>query len=252
MRVRINVFVFFLLPLIVPVSAHAGRHEVMTYDISWLGMTVGGMTVQEEQRDDNTTHRTIRVRSRPWVATLYDVDTTIRCAIEPTSDGPRHTVTKSVAEGGFAQNDTLMLWPATGACIWSNAVAQSCTTSSVPANTQDVVSFFFGLRDTLQRQTTTPTNKDYRLIMDGAAHALEINVGETKRIKTPLGKGKVEAVTVKAVSKSPTLFSRNKPKDIWVAKARPAVLAVDVSITLGTVHVTLQSWTINGVAVEMN
>jgi len=249
MRAGINVFVFFLLPLVVPVIAHAGKNEVMIYDISWLGMTVGGMTVQEEQRDDGTTLRSIRVRSRPWVATLYRVDTTIRCAIEPTDNGIRHTVTKAVAEGDFTQNDTLMLWPSTGACIWSNAVEKTSVTSSVPANTQDAVSFFFDLRDTLQRQAT-PAAEKYRLVMDGAAHALEISVGEkTTKIKTPFGK--VDAVAVSAVSKSPTLFSRNKPKNIWVAKTRPAVLAVDVSITLGTVHITLQSWTTNGVAVKL-
>ena len=220
----------------------------MTYDISWLGMTVGNMTVQEEQRDDGATHRSVRVRSRPWVATLYRVDTTIRCAIEPTDDGIRHTVTKSIAEGDFTQNDTLLLWPATGVCIWSNAVDKTHITSSVPPNTQDVVSFFFALRDTLQRHPT-PTPERYQLVMDGAAHALDITLGETKKIKTPFGR--VDAVAVNALSKSPTLFSRNKPKNIWVAKTRPAVLAVDVSITLGTVHITLQSWTIDGIAVKL-
>jgi len=243
MRVWIKVFVFFLLPLVV----QAGRHEVMTYDISWAGMTVGGMTVQDEQRDDGTTHRSIRVRSRPWVSTLYRVDTTVHCAIEPTPDGPSHTVTKAVTEGDFSQNDTLLLWPATGTCIWSNAVEKTSVTTSVPTNTQDVVSFFFDLRDTLTRQAVA-TNESYRLVMDGTTHALDITLGATKKIKTPLGK--VDAVAVNAVSKSPTLFSRNKPKNIWVAKKSPAVLAVDVSITLGTVHITLQSWTTNGVAVK--
>jgi len=248
MRAGINVFVFFLLPLVAPAIAHAGKTEAMTYDISWLGMTVGGMAVLNEQRDDGTTLRSIRVRSRPWAATLYRVDTTIQCVIEPTPGGIRHTVTKAIAEGDFNQNGTLQLWPATGTCIWSNATDKSCVTSSVPVNTQDAVSFFFDLRDTLQRQAT-PAAETYRLVMDGAAHVLEIRRGETKKIKTPFGK--VDAVAVNAVSKSPTLFSRNKPKNIWVAKSRPAVLAVDVSITLGTVHVTLQSWTTNGFAVKL-
>jgi len=245
MREGIKAFAFFLPLLFAPASARAERHEVMEYDISWLGMTVGGMTVQEDRRDDGTSTRAIRVRSRPWLATLYHVDTAVRCVIEPTPDGPRHTVSKAVAEGGFVQDDTLTLWPATGACIWSNAAAKSCTTSSVPVNTQDVVSFFFDLRDTLLRQAVS-TNTSCRLVMDGAAHALEIKVGETKKVSTPFGK--VEAAAVSAISKSPTLFSRNKPKSIWIAKARPAVLAVDMSIALGTVHVTLKSWTVDGAA----
>ena len=87
MREGIKGFVFFLLFLAASTATHAGRHEVLTYDVSWMGMTVGGMTVQDEQRDDGTALRAIRVRSRPWVATLYHVDTTIRCAIEPTDGG---------------------------------------------------------------------------------------------------------------------------------------------------------------------
>ena len=216
------------------------------YDISWLGMTVGGMTVQEEQREGGVVARSIRVRSRSWVSTLYHVDTTVHCLIEPTPTGPRHTVSKAVAEGDFVQNDTLLLWPATGVCIWSNALTKTCTTASVPTNAQDGVSFFFGLRDTLLHGAYT--NKACRLVMDGEAHALEITTGATKRISTPFGK--TEATAVSAVSKSPTLFSRNKPKAIWVARTRPAVLEVDVSIALGTVHVTLQSWSIDGTAID--
>jgi hypothetical protein len=247
LREKIKGFLFFLLALAAATSARAAeRHEVMEYDISWLGMTVGGMTVQEQRDGGGVVTRSIRVRSRPWVATLYRVDTTVRCVIEPTPDGPRHTVGKVVAEGGFTQDDTLTLWPATGVCIWSNAIAQSCTTSSVPVNTQDVVSFFFDLRDTLTRQTAS-TSADYRLVMDGTAHALEIKRGATKKISTPFGK--VEAADVRAASKSPTLFSRNKPKGIWVATACPAVLAVDVGIAVGTVHVTLKSWKVDGEAV---
>ena len=246
MREGINGFVIFLLALAVPPAARAGRLEVMTYDISWLGMTVGGMTVQEERRNDAIL-RTIRVRSRPWVGTLYHVDSTVRCLIEPTPEGPCHTVSKVLAEGDFVQNDTLLLWPATGTCIWSNAVAQTCTTSSVPASAQDAVSFFFDLRDALSRGSGA--SGDYRLIMDGAAHALEIKTGASKKIKTAFGK--TDATAVSAVSKSPTLFARNKPKDIWVAKARPAVLAVDMSTALGTVHATLQSWTVDGAEVKI-
>jgi hypothetical protein len=86
--------------------------------------------------------------------------------------------------------------------------------------------------------------------MDGAAHALEIKAGASKKISSMFGK--VDAVAVSAVSKSPTLFSRNKPKKIWVAKARPVVLDVDVSISLGTVNLSLKSWTVDGEAINLS
>ena len=89
----------------------------------------------------------------------------------------------------------------------------------------------------------------YQLVMDGAIHDLEIEIGAPKVIRTP--HGQVEAIPVKAESKSPTLFSRNRPKSVWVAISKPAVLSADVESRFGPVRATLVKWTMDGVPVAL-
>ena len=89
---------------------------------------------------------------------------------------------------------------------------------------------------------------DYQLVMDGAIHDLEIKMGKPKTIRTP--HGRQEAIPVDAISKSPALFSRNRPKSVWVATAKPAVLFADVESRFGPVRATLVKWEFDGKPVE--
>ena len=68
---------------------------------------------------------------------------------------------------------------------------------------------------------------------------------------TPVWASEIEAIPVDAVSKSPTLFSRNRPKSVWVATAKPAVLFADVESRFGPVRATLVKWTVDGVPVAL-
>jgi hypothetical protein len=190
--------------------------------------------------------RSIRVQSSDWVARVYPVDTTLQCAIAPTSEGPRHTVVKRVSEDDFVQNDTLILWPDSGRAVWYEAIAHTCTTSSLPRGTRDIVSFFFDLRDVIG-QGVVQTGGLYRLAMDGQAHELDIHAGLTERRETPFGT--LEAVALRLVSRSPTLFVRNRPRQIWISPDPPAVLQADVRITIGTVRARLISWERDGLPV---
>lgn len=206
-------------------------------------MTVGSLSVTSAPDGTGGLLRAIRVRSSAWVGHIYPVDTTLQCAIAPTQDGPRHTVVKQVSENAFVQHDTLTLWPDSGRAVWSEAVAQTCTTSSLPRGTRDVVSFFFDLRDTMG-QGTIQTGGLYRLAMDGQAHALEIHAGPAARRTTPFGT--LQAVPLRLVSRSPTLFVRNRPRQIWISLDPPAVLQADVRIAIGTVRARLTEWTRDG------
>ena len=87
----------------------------------------------------------------------------------------------------------------------------------------------------------------YQLVMDGAIHDLEIKIGTPKTIRTAFGR--LEAISVAAESRSPTLFSRNRPKSVWVATAKPAVLFADVESRFGPVRATLVKWEIDGKAI---
>ena len=229
--------------------AHAANTERMEYDITWVGVSVGTMTVQGETEADGRLLRSVRIWNRPWIAAIYPVDTTIECGIEQGSEGPRHTVLKKVVENDFKQNDTLILFPDEGRAVWSNSVNQRVQISQVPKGSRDLVSFFFDLRDTVANGSQK-VGGDYQLVMDGSIHALEITAGPAKRIRTPYGR--MDAIPVKATSKSPTLFSRNRPRAVWVATAKPVVLFADVESRFGPVRATLVDWKLNGVSVELN
>ena len=224
-------------------AAGSAPAEYLEYDITWVGISVGTMTIQSAPNDAGNRVRVLRIWNRPWVALVYPVDTTVTCTIEPTEDGPRHTVVKKVVEKDFKQDDTLVLWPDTGMTIWSNSLKRMVHKVLVPKGTRDLVSFFFDLRDAVHGGPLR-LGGDYQLVMDGAIHDLEIKIGKAKTIRTAFGR--LEAVPVEALSKSPTLFSRNRPKSVWVATARPAVLFADVESRFGPVRATLVKWELDG------
>lgn len=230
-----------------PSAARAAGTEFMEYNVTWVGVSVGTMTIRSEGDADDRLVRTLRLWNRPWIALVYPVDTTIECAIEQTPEGPRHTIQKKVTENDFRQDDVLVLWPDQGLASWSNALQQTARKSIVPKGSRDLVSFFFDLRAALG-EGPLKVGGDYQLVMDGAVHDLEIQMGKPKILRTP--HGRMEAVPVDAISKSPTLFSRNRPKSVWVATAKPAVLFADVDSRFGPVRATLVKWEIDGKSVE--
>ena len=228
-------------------GASAASRELMEYDITWVGVSVGTMAVQNETGEDGNVFRSIRIWNLPWIAKIYPVDNTIECRIEATGQGPRHTVTKKMGEKNFVQDDTLTLWPDAGRATWSNAVSNVVHSFEVPNGSMDFVSFFFDLRDAA-RDDPSVAGGQYRLVMDQSVHALEIQIGAKENIRTP--RGPMEAIPVQAVSKSPTLFSRNRPRAVWVAAAQPVVLFADVQTRFGAVRATLETWEIDGRPVD--
>jgi hypothetical protein len=246
-------FILFSLCLLawlgLPSPARAAHTELMEYDITWVGISVGTMTVKGESDDMGRILRSVRIRNRAWIAAIYPVDTTLECVIEPTPQGPRHTVVKKVVESDFRQDDTLVLLPDEGLAVWSNAVTHTVQTSAVPKGSRDLVSFFFDLRDAAGGGALK-ANGIYQLVMDGAIHTLEITTGPAKNIRTPYGR--MEAIPVNAVSKSPTLFSRNRPRSVWVDATRPSVIFADVQSRFGNVRATLAKWERDGVPVPLN
>lgn len=221
--------------------------EYMEYDISWLGVGIGTLSIHGATDENGIITRSIRVYNRPWIAAIYPVDDTVVCVIEPSEDGPRHTVTKIVNEKHFRQNDVLTLWPDTGRVTWINTLKNRQKSITAPVGSRDLVSFFFDLRDSLAGSPMRIGGL-YQLVMDGGIHELEITCGEPSLLRTPYGK--IRARPVQAISHSPVLFSRNRPRNLWLAEAVPALLMADVRTPLGIVRGTLIKWEVNGQAVS--
>ena len=228
---------------VLPLPARAATRELMQYDVTWVGVSVGTMSVSSETADDGSLLRSIRVWNRPWIAKIYPVDNRVECRVEPTPNGPRHLVSKKMGEKNFAQDDVLELWPAAGRAAWSNAVSNVVHSFEVPIGTRDFVSFFYDLRDAAASGSWSG-NRDYQLVMDQRLHALEIQVGQPETIRSP--NGPIQAIRVRAISKSPELFARNKPRAVWVAAAKPVVVFADVETRFGAVRATLSKWEIDG------
>lgn len=242
--------IFCALCLLGPASAASGGgtgSELMEYDITWIGVSVGTMTVRSGTDGAGALLRSIRIWNRPWIAMVYAVDNTIECRIESTPDGPRHTVAKKMGERDFAQDDTLELWPDAGRAVWSNAVSNTVHAFEVPKGSKDFVSFFFDLREAARGERLN-AGGEYRLVMDGALHALEIKTGPAELLRTP--QGREEAIPVRALSKSPALFSRNRPRSVWISATQPVVLSADVQTGFGAVRATLVRWEVDGQPVE--
>ena len=236
-----------LLGLAAGAPASAAAAEVLEYDVTWIGVSVGTMEIRSGTNEAGNLVRSLRIWNRPWIALVYPVSMFVECEIEATDRGPRHTVRKLVSERDFKQDDTLVLWPDQRTACWSNAVAGTVHWSLVPKGSRDLATFFFDLRDVLAGSPLAAGGR-YQLVMDGAIHDLEIKIGSPKTIRTAFGR--LEAIPVAAESKSPTLFSRNRPKSVWVATAKPAVLFADVESRFGPVRAALVSWKIDGHAVE--
>lgn len=217
--------------------------EFMEFDITWVGVSVGSMTVREEQYEDQSIHRAIHIKNRPWISLIYPVDNLVVCRITRDEEGPLHDVTKKMGEKDFLQNDILVLRPDQGRAIWTNAVSNTVHQFDVPAGAKDFVSFFFDLREA--GLTLKPDERrGYQLVMDEGVHALELSIGPSKTLRTPFGKQK--AVPVHAVSKSESLFSRNRPKAVWISENQSAVLFADVQSRFGAVRATLTRWELDG------
>lgn len=242
-RLSCCIVMFCGLLLAAPPSGRADRVETLEYDITWIGISVGTMAVHHENRADGTQWCSIRIWNRPWMARIYPVDNRIECLIEPSADGPRHTITKQMGEKGFTQDDTLTLWPEAGMAIWSNAVSNTVHTFEVPHGAQDFVSFFFDLRDAAGADDWD-NEAAYSLVMDDSPQHLNIQVGDPRVIRTPYGR--LSAIPVQAVTTSKTLFSRNKPRAVWVYLNPPIVIFADVDTRFGTVRGTLRKWEIDG------
>ncbi|HPT16368.1 MAG TPA: DUF3108 domain-containing protein [Kiritimatiellia bacterium] len=229
-------------------APRAAADEQMDYDITWVGVSVGTMVVRSGTNAAGHLVRSLRIWNRPWIALVYPVDTTVECEIESTPQGPHHVVRKRVLENDFRQDDVLELWPDQGEAYWSNAVQHVAYRSVVPVGSRDLASFFFDLRDAISG-SPLQVGGDYQLVMDGAIHDLKIEIGAPKTLRTPFGKQ--AAIPVSAESKSPTLFSRNRPKSVWVATTKPAVLFADVESRFGPVRATLVKWTMDGAPVAL-
>ena len=221
--------------------------ETLEYDVTWVGVSVGSMSVRAESFPDGSLLRSIRIRNRPWIAKIYPVDHSIDCRVAPSPDGPFHLVSKRMGEKDFSQDDVLSLWPEAGRAVWSNALSNAVHSFSVPAGSRDFVSFFFDLRDAASGGPWT-AGGDYRLVMDGALHALEIRASPPESVRT--SRGPRTAIPVRAISRSPTLFARNKPRRVWVSAARPAVVLADVETRFGAVRASLAKWEIDGKPVD--
>lgn len=226
----------------------AYTNEVLVYRMSWRGATVGEMTLSSSVTTNGGALRSLRVRSRSWARLFSSLDDTITCESEGEGADLRRTVRKRVSEDGFEQDDRLVLWPNRGLAVF-DAGDGACATSSVPVGLEDMVTFFYDLRDLAPSRADGPSLAGVRhLVMDGAAHEIELTTGAVERVKVPWGAA--DALSVEAESRSKGLFVRNVPRRIRIGLSPPALLSMDVEHGGRVVHVRLREWLRDGKPVQ--
>lgn len=225
-------------------GAAAYTNELMVYRMSWMGTTIGEMTLSSSVTTNGGTLRSMRVRSRSWARLFSNLDDTVTCESDGEGADLRRVVRKRISEDGFVQDDQLVLWPNRGQAIF-DAGDGGCTTSSVPVGLEDMVTFFYDLRDLAPARTNgTSLAGERHLVMDGVAHKIALTTGPVVRVEVPWGKA--DALSVEAQSHSDGLFVRNVPRDIRIGLSPPVLLSMDVEHGGHTVHVRLRDWLRDG------
>ena len=238
---------FFAL-LLGSLQGAAYTNELMVYRMSWMGTTIGEMTLSSSISTNGALLRSMRVRSRSWARLFSSLDDTVTCESCGEGAALRRVVRKRVSEDGFEQDDRLVLWPNRGLAVF-DAGDGVCTTSSVPVGLEDMVTFFYDLRDLAPARTNgMPLAGVRNLVMDGVAHEIALTTGPVVRVDVPWGEA--DALSVEAESHSDGLFVRNVPRAIRIGLSPPALLSMEIEHGGHTVHVRLRDWLRDGAPVS--
>jgi hypothetical protein len=139
----------------------------------------------------------------------------------------------------------MRLWPATGLVVREMLDTGLSVTSRVEVGSQDVATFFCAIGSLLGDGSFDTTNLAVRsVILDGKSHEVAITLGGTNTLRTALGRAAVRGIGI--VSRSDTLFVRNRPRLVWLSADYPAFLEMDIENRYGTQRFRLVGWERDG------
>jgi len=215
--------------------------ERATYSIKWGLLCCGTSTITcDEVGVEGRTLVRVRVRAKSnWlVSTVYPVDDTVDCFIDPETQLSVRLV-KNTSEGGFECKDVLAFDRENHTVQWDSDSLNISTNYPIIAGSCDAVSFLYALR---QYEFSTGQSRDFNLAVDTALHSISITAGGTKQ--KDIGEhGKARCRKFIATPKRDDLFVRKIPKEIWITDdARKIMARMDVRVPVGTARIVLEEY----------
>lgn len=234
------------LSLLLPLAAQADRYrfpigEKAVYGVHWGLIPCGTTTIGCDRvrvGEKDLIRIRVRAKSNGLVATVYPVDDTVDCYIDPaTQESVR--LEKNTSEGGFICKDVLQLDRVLHRAQWDSESHNISTNYPIEVGTCDAVSFLYAFR---QYDFTAGQSRDFNLAVDTALHGVTITAAKTDHKK--IGEtGKVLCRKYIATPKRDDLFVRKIPKEIWITEDDRKIMAkMVVKVPVGNVRLVLKTY----------
>ncbi|MCF7816979.1 MAG: DUF3108 domain-containing protein [Kiritimatiellales bacterium] len=240
-RCRVYILGLVLFPCILFAGYRFPIGEQATYKIYWGLVSCGTTTIRCDEvveRGQNLIRIRVRAKSNWLVSTVYPVDDTVDCFIDPDTQLSVR-MEKSTSEGDFICRDVLEFDRANNTAQWDSQSLNLSTNYAVEAGTCDAVSFLYAFR---QYDFAEDQARDFNLAVDTALHGVTITAKETG--DKAIGEtGKARCRKFIATPKRDDLFVRKIPEEIWItADARKIMAKMVVKIPVGKVRIVLAEY----------
>jgi len=217
--------------------------EKAVYKIQWGLFTGGTSTISCDlvEVDSNALIRIrVRVQSNWLVSTLYPVDDTVDCFIDPET-GLSIRLEKNTSEGDKICRDVLTLDRESNRAGWISTSDNISTNYPIEPGVCDAVSFLYLFRQTDLKQGES---KDFKIVVDTAQHGITVTASDGKPKNKNVGAGqKVECREYRVTPGRDDLFVRKIPESIWLTNDDRKILArMDVHIPVGTARIVLDEY----------
>ena len=236
------VYIIGLLPLLLFADYRYPIGEQATYKIQWGLINCGTSTIScDEVEKDGTSLIRIRVQVKSnWlVSTLYPVDDTVDCFIDPETQLSVY-LEKDTSEGDKTCKDVLRLNRETNTAEWISQSDNISTNYPIEPGACDAVSFIYAFR---QHDFLENEQRDYKIAVDTALHGITIQAKGTAKKKADNG-DKIKCRKYLVIPKRKDLFVRKIPKAIWLTEdERKILVRMDVSVPVGKARIVLDSYT---------
>ncbi len=239
---RVFVYIAAFIPLLLLAEYRYPVGEKAVYTIQWGLIDCGTSTIScEEVEEDGVTLIRVRVRVKSnWlVSTVYPVDDTVDCFIDPETQLAVR-LEKDTSEGDKSCKDILRLDRKINRAEWISQSDNITTNYPIAAGTCDAVSFIYAFR---QHGFTEDEKRDYTIAVDAGMHGITIQAKGTANKKADHGE-KVKCRKYLVTPKRDDLFIRKIPKAIWLTEdERKIMVRMDVAVPVGKARIVLDEYT---------
>lgn len=215
--------------------------ERATYKVQWGLLNCGTSTIScDEVEMDGKTLIRIRVRVKSsWLAsTIYPVDDTVDCFIDPETQLSIR-LEKDTSEGDYNCKDILEIDRENNMAYWTSHTENITTNYSIEAGSCDAVSFLYDFR---KHTFGKDASRTFNIVVDAALHGITVTARSTDEKKVG-EREKVRCRKYVVVPEREDLFVRKIPKEIWLTEDHRKILVrMDVELPIGKARIVLDEY----------